>query len=469
MLTAWDSVIVPIRRVEGNPKLLLWPLALLLVLVAQGAAISHSYVLAAPLLGLLVIAVAVDVPLVPVVGAALFARVLTDDLSTATSRYSSSLNPSALIAGFFILIAVGLVVRRRQSLTPAFLIGVWLAVWTAIAVISQGASAVVVREGVRELSIVAVGFIAYESRGALNLPTAVRIVQVVGLYSALLALYQLATHSGAMIGGFERAFGTFSHPNSAAVYFSIAAMASLWRYLDGGRNRLDAAFAGLYVAAVIATFSLGGFLGLLVMFAAFGIMRSGSRRLKIGVCVLVGLLVAAFLATPLGSERVESESSASTAASASPGEGSSLDWRFHRWQALIPEWEKAPLLGQGLGTKVSEEAPSPNSYTSRLPHSEYVRYLVETGVFGVAFLIAAVATLFRGLRRQRRGRDPGNAAAFGSALALGLLVNALAANTLLYTPAAYAAALILGAVLSSAAGLRRRSEPPRTLSFGARP
>lgn len=454
MPASLDSIALPRRRLEANPRAVLWLLVLCGALVLQGAAISHSIVFAAPILAFLLVAAAVDVPLVPAVGALLLTRVLVDDLSSEASRYSSSLNLSGVIAVVLILLATGLLIRRRESLATAALIAAWLAAWTVVAAGYEGFSTVVLREGVRELSIAAVGFIAYSSRGSLRLPVAARLVQVAGAYSALLALYQCATHTGTTVGGFERAFGTFSHPNSAAVFFAIAALVSLWRFLDHGRKRLDLLFTVLFVAATIVTFSLAGFIGLLVMFASFGVMRSGTRRLKVAVVFFVGLLVAIFLATPLGSERIHSEST-SAAVAGGAGEGSSLTWRFERWEALIPEWEKAPVFGQGLGTKVSEE--SGNSFTSRLPHSEYVRYLVETGVLGAALLIVGLVMLLRRLMRQRSSGDVGNAAACALALAIGLLVNGLAANTLIYTPAAYAAALILGAALAAGPAWKRRT------------
>jgi len=451
-LASLDSIALPPRRFEANPKATLWLLVLCAALVLQGAAISNSVVFAAPILAVLLVAAAVDIPLVPAVGGLLLARVLVDDLSSEASRYSSSFNLSGAIAVGLILLATGLLIRRRESLATATLIGLWLAAWTVVAAGYEGFSTVVLREGIRELSIAAVAFIAYASRGSLRLPVAARLVQVAGAYSALLALYQCASHTGTTVGGFERAFGTFSHPNSAAVFFAIAALVSLWRYLDQGRRRLDLLFTVLFVAANVVTFSLAGFITLLVMFASFGVMRSGARRLKLAMVFFVALLVATFLATPLGSERVHSEST--SAATGKAGEGSSLAWRFERWEALIPEWEKAPVFGQGLGSKVSEE--SAGSYTSRLPHSEYVRYLVETGVLGVALLIAGLVVLLRRLGRQRVGGDTGNVAACATALTVGLLVNGLAANTLIYTPAAYAAALIIGAALAAGRPQARR-------------
>jgi O-antigen ligase len=276
------------------------------------------------------------------------------------------------------------------------------------------------------------------------------------------ALEQLATHSGAVVGTALRAHGTFAHPNDAAVYFAIATTASLWLYL-GGRRRLDLLLGALFAAAVIATFSLDGFLTLLVMVTTLGVLRTGSRRLRLGILALVPLLVAIFLATPLGSERLASESASEIGSAHIRGsaDSSSLAWRFQKWEALLPEWERNPLVGRGLGTIVAEEEPTLGGTGSVLPHNEYVRYLVETGAVGIALVLLGLAALIGALRRARRRPSTRDLAALGIAVAAGLLVNALAANTLLYTPAAYAAAMVLASVLAAPAGRGDRAEGRR--------
>lgn len=439
-----------------DARLLAGMLILAGLLVGEGMALAHSYLWAAPLACLLLIVAAVDLPLVPVIGLILLARVLTDDMASATSRHSGALNPSAAIAGVLILVAIGLLVYRRKGLVPALATALGIGVWMVVAVESHGASAVTIREGVRELSILAVAVIGYNARRAFDLPTVTRIVQVAGVLAALLAIFQLATHSGVNVGGDIRSHGTFAHPNDAAVFFAIAATASLWRFTDAGHSRLDAAFAATFALATLSTFSIDGFLTLLVMIAAFGLLRPGSRRLKLRAAALVGFLALAFLLSPVGSQRLAGESGgeAGAAQAGARQSSSSLSWRFYKWKTLIPEWERSPYLGKGLGTTVTTEATAQSSTAGNLPHSEYVRYLVETGIVGFAALAAGVVMLIRRLNRGRRRAATQGAAILALALIAGLLVNALAANTLLYTPAAYAAALVIGVSLRTVNGAR---------------
>ena len=390
-------------------------------------------------------------PLVAFLGATLLVRVLTDDLSSPDSRHSGSLNLSGAIAVLFILVAGGLLLRRRRGVPATVLAVLWLCVWTAIAVNTSGASTETLREGVRELSVVALAVIVYNARSAVTVPIAARLVQLVGFAPALLALYQLATHTGMDVGGQLRSNGTFAQPNSAVMFFAIALTASLWRYLDYGRRRSDALLVTLFAAAVISTFSIDGLITLLAMMVAFGALHPGPLRVKLVPYMVGGLVVLVFFATPLGAQRLVKESSTSVATAEGQKPNTDLAWRLHKWKTLIPDWERSPLFGQGLGTTTTEEGG--DEFAGTPPLNEYVRYLVETGVVGFVILLGALAVLVRSLLRKRRipgTLDAGtfNAATFALVVIAGCLVNSLADNTLLNSPTSYAAVLIVVAVLS---------------------
>jgi O-antigen ligase len=438
---------------------------LICVLAAEGFALAHSFLWAAPLLCALLIVVAVDIPLVPFLAVTLLTRILTDNLASGSSRYSASVNLSGAIAVVLILIAAGLLARRRRGVTVAALATLWLAVTTAVAVKSHGASAETLREGVRETSILALAVIVCNSRGSLSVPVLTRLMQLVGLVPALLALYQLATHTGADVEGQIRSNGTFSHPNGAAMFFAIVAAVSLWRYVEAGRRRSDGLLALVYGLATISTFSLTGLAGLLAMLMALGTLRPGSLRLKLGAFAAAAAILGAFLATPLGAERVASESATNLNSAQTRGTAnSSFAWRLYKWGTLIPEWERSPIIGGGLGTTVTAEGTSENVTAGKVPHNEYLRYLVETGVIGLAILVGALVVLMRALVRRRRLPGLPDAGLLGIALLAGCLLNAAADNTVLYSNTGYLMALVLGAVLSLPSG----SAADGPLTVGAR-
>jgi O-antigen ligase len=96
-------------------------------------------------------------------------------------------------------------------------------------------------------------------------------------------------------------------------------------------------------------------------------------------------------------------------------------------------------------------------YASKPPHNEYIRYLVETGVVGLALLLGALFLLIRALVRKRRiagTLEAGtlNAPTLALAIVVGCLVDSLADNTLLASPTGYAAVLIIAAVLALPGG-----------------
>ncbi len=434
---------------------------LISVLVAEGFAVSHSYLWAVPVVGVLFVWIATDLPVVPFLGVTLLVRVLTDDMGNANSHHTGNLNFSALLAVLIIAVAIGPLLRRQRGARPVLLAVLWLCVWMAVAVHTHGASAETIREGVREVSVVALAVIVYNAPGAVTVPIATRIVQVIGFIPAILALYQFATHTGLDVAGNIRSNGTFVHPNSAAIFFTMATTVSLWRYLDNGRRRPDVLLTALFAAALITTFSIDGLVTMLVVLMAFGALRPGSMRAKLGAFVLAGLVILTFLATPLGAERIAKESSSNVTTAEHGEANSSFAWRLFKWESLLSEWERSPLLGQGIGTTVTSEATTANKLTGFVPHNEYLRYLIETGIIGLATLLWGIGILIRALLRKRR--IPGtlaagtlNASTLAIVIVIGCLVNSLTDNALLESTTGYTAALIIAAVLASAdAGARR--------------
>jgi O-antigen ligase len=464
--SVWPSLAGPgleLQLRELDLRKTLWLAVLIAVLVAEGFAITHSYMWAAPLACLLVVAIAIDIPLVPFLGVALLVRVLTDaSLSSPGIRTTGALNLSAAIALLLMLVAIGLVLRQRRGLLPAALALIWLGFWTAITVKAQGAGTETIREGVRETSIIAVALIVYNARRAISVATAVRIVQLAGVVAAIVALQQLATHGGLLINGDMRSNGTFVHPDGAAMFFAIAAVGSLWRYVDAGRGRLDALAAAIFAAATISTFSLTGLATLMLMLMIFGALRPGSFQVKFRAFAIPIVVLAVFLATPLGSERISEQSSTElTTAHKNGSENTSLAWRFYKWGLLLDEWERAPFLGKGLGTTVALEGTIKNERIEKVPHNEYLRYLLETGAIGLALLLAALVVLIRRLAVRRGAAGPAGAAALGIAIVTGCLLDAVADNTVLYTTTGYAVAIIVAAVLALPPAAARRSPAPR--------
>lgn len=154
-----------------------------------------------------------------------------------------------------------------------------------------------------------------------------------------------------------------------------------------GRARL-AALGVLGVASVelLGTQTRGAWIAAVVAVMCVGLLLN--RRLVLGAAV-VGVLVALYV--PAVHARLTSlEPNASR-----PRTQSSWAWRIDHWEQLLPLTEQAPIIGLGPNESVL--------LTSKEPHNDYVRALVETGVLGLAtylwFLAALVATAVRAVRR----------------------------------------------------------------------
>src|ERR1700733_13119725 len=81
----------------------------------------------------------IELLLLPVLAATLFVRALTDDLSPADSRHTGTIDLSGAIAVLFMLVAAGMLLRRRHGLLPPALAVLWRGIWTAAAVNTTGA------------------------------------------------------------------------------------------------------------------------------------------------------------------------------------------------------------------------------------------------------------------------------------------------------------------------------------------
>lgn len=386
-------------------------------------------------------------------GAVLAVRVLTDNLASPTSRHSGTVDLSGVIALLLALAAGALLLRRRRGVGPAALAALWLLVWTTVAIGTNGASTETLREGVREGSVIALAVIVFNARPAITVQSAARIAQLMGVVPAAIAVYQLATHTGVEIGGHIRANGTFAHPDSAAMFFALSATASLWLYLDAGRRRLDAVALALFALATVATLSIDGVAALGTMLVAIAVLRHAPPRERVIPWLLSAVVAVAFLATPAGAQRIIKQSSTKLGGVPRGEVNSSLGWRLHKWETLLPVWERSPVLGRGLGVTTTMVGPPGDRYTGKPPHSEYVRYLVETGVLGSAILLAALVLLIRNLLRRRRAEqddDAGsrNTAALALVVVIGCLTDALADNTFLNSPTCYVATLLVISALS---------------------
>lgn len=286
---------------------------------------------------------------------------------------------------------------------------------------------------------------------------------------ALFSLIQRLTWNGKIYWTYPAPFndaGPFISHNHLAAYlnlgfgFALAVLLSPLRksfFQISISARLWAGYAaGAIVVGIVASHSRSAFLAMtvalligLVMFRPKGIVLA----IFLGSALL---LIPALLITVGGASSYEKR----LASIASAG---SYTGRFEIWRDALQAWRGSPLLGTGLGNFSSATARFfRNDLGERYFHAEneYVEWLVEGGIVGLALVLAAVVGISRlTIRALRIRRDDADRALIWGAVLGGitLLVHS-SADFALRIPGVGVTAAILCAYLCKA-GLEAASEP----------
>ena len=392
--------------------------------------------LLAPLVGLGTGVVLVLVPPSVFLGFILLTRNFAD--LQAGSAVAGGLNAGALVGvlalgvAFFRLVPL----PRIRGLGPALLVLLLLGFWFLVGFVEFGEARPLLRELIRSSSIVAVALVALNTvRSPLDLSRAVDVVIVTAAAPAVVAVAQMAL-------GRDRAYGTLAHPNAAATLFGVCLAISLWALASRPGKRRYALMAVLFGVALLSTKSLGGMAQMLVTLLAYPLVarRAGSRA---GIAAVVGIiLVIVFSLSPIGADRVSEIGTTRSYGEIAQGESgtNSLDWRFGNWVELLEEWREKPLVGYGSGSTVALVTPR-----QTIPHSDVVRLLVETGVFGLLTFGALFVLLV--MRLYRYAARSSYAAAVLAVLA-GVAVHGTVNNITLQTATMYALAVLVGSALA---------------------
>ncbi|OLT15763.1 hypothetical protein BJF78_16135 [Pseudonocardia sp. CNS-139] len=323
-----------------------------------------------------------------------------------------------LIAGLVAATAAG--VRPKQWRTPLDLPILGLVLATAVAT-------VVARQpwspwrGV--LTAVAVYYLVIGVRRAL--PGADRALGLLALVAVAIAATQAARQvageiptgfcRGALDGSEDfcgpdtaiRAIGTFANPNLLAAFLlllvPIAAAATL-ALADRASRLLGAAVVVLGYAAVLMTASRGGMMAAVAGTAVFVALRGPGRRVRIGLLAGAGAAALALLVALVT--------------------GASVGVRSDVWGAALRLLVTNPLgVGPGRAGALLDAA-IPGEEAFQHTHNMWLNWAVETGVPGLAAIVALTVMAGLLVRRAARGGEV-TAAAVGAGLA-GFAVMSLA-------------------------------------------
>jgi O-antigen ligase len=382
-------------------------------------------------------------PSVLALGSLLVVRGLTDAI--ADVPIVAGLNAGALIGLTVVASALLLVVLRAPARGVVIGAALLAAVvyWFGIGVLQHGMHPSLMREVVRSASIVAVALLAVNGDRSLTPSRMATIVVLAALIPALLIVFEGLANWQAMVHGSLRPRGTLSHPNAASILFGIALPMSAWRWAYGGGGRRYLLAAGLFGVAIVLTRSMGGLAQAVVTLFVFTLVQEGHGAQRAVLGLATAAIVAAFVFDPFGISRVSELESTSLATSSTGEIDNTFEWRLVNWRMFLDEWRDSPLLGHGLGS--TNELVTPLHH---LPHSDPVRFLVETGLAGVALLAAGYVVLVNRLLLLARLGVHRSFAAAVLAVVVGVSVHSLATHVSLNTQPIYVVAALAGWTLA---------------------
>ncbi len=450
------------ERLPANPPARPVLIAALAAVSATGAGLLSAistWIALTLVAGAAVLPWLVFAPSALAIGSVLVVRGVSD--AFADQPLIAGLNSGALIGLILIASAavqMGVRLYRRTAHTTTVLIVLCLALaityWFGIGVLRNGAQPSLVRELVRAGSVLAVGLMAASADRTLTASRLATAVVITALVPAAFIVGEAALHWPAMVAGELRPRGTMSHPNAAAILLGVALPLAAWRLLfdHGGWRYLGA--VALFAAGILLTRSIGGFAQLVVTLMAFGLLQRGRAAYRLPVLAAAAGLVAFFLFDPLGISRVSELEATSLQVQSLAADDNSFEWRILNWTMLLREWREAPLLGHGLGATYAIVAP-----LGHLPHSDPVRFLVETGLVGATFALLAYLAVMTKLLVLARHAPGASFPAAVLAVMVGVSTHGLVTHVTFNTAPAYVLAALVGWTLTLPAGSERWAGP----------
>ena len=379
-------------------------------------------------------------------------------------------NPASLLSLFLItggaiwIAAVDCETRKRALLAPlTLLLGAWiflLAPWAFFPVIQHGMERIAgAREWVRLFSYLPIVIILSSLADRGQVKTILNYILISAIVPAIVGVYQIAFHQGAMIKDAHRIMGTFVHPNPFSFYIVLLIGLAYWQWRWTDRKApWTFALIALFIL-LLATYSFtgAGMFGILVLICAIGENKT-IRRIVFAALLL---FIIGFLSTSTGRQRILEVASVDRLdeIERTGRETSSLTWRLLNWRFLYRTWLESPWFGHGLASCPRVNPMLNPRGVGSDPHNDYVRYLTETGAVGLPLFLALVVgvgvILWKAFRRMG---DPTARHFILVTLAIYASWIAGSFNDNLITATSYQ--YCLWAVFAAAASYKDQREPP---------
>jgi O-antigen ligase len=229
-------------------------------------------------------------------------------------------------------------------------------------------------------------------------------IQITRVWLALVAycaIYAIA-HHGLGPGGYT------SDENDLALLCVVALPFALFGFDYGrGRERWAMVFLGVVlVAAIVTSFSRGGFVGLALVGLHYFFASTNKRRAVF--LAIAALLLFLILVPPEYFQEMET-----ITGQENPEEQSTITGRFFLWTTAFEMWKAHPIMGVGAGNYPFEVgAYQPRSgdwpdflihrdWSGTTAHSVYFLVLAELGLPGLIIFMYLIWVHFRNSKRLR--------------------------------------------------------------------
>jgi O-antigen ligase len=210
--------------------------------------------------------------------------------------------------------------------------------------------------------------------------------------------------------GESRIRGTLGHPNGFATYLLLFMGLTYWRSRQSIHKLPWLILLGAITVFFVSTKALFSLMMLVVCVLVLIAPRINLLKVMGGL-LFAAVVIGLFASTTFGQERLASltgtpllnpDMDISRAILLSQTDNNSFNWRLLQWSYLLQQWQQYTLLGYGLGltTFVSTNA--------LLPHNDYVRALVEGGIFGLAAFVGFFFIQVLWLVKLMRQAAPGS-------------------------------------------------------------
>lgn len=291
---------------------------------------------------------------------------------------SFSMNVASIYAILLLLFAGYIILKNiKQIYIKQFLLMyLFFFVILISGVFFSSSKSISVVEIVRIFSISVIFLLSYllikKKKDFLNL---IQIIIGSTLVPAMVAFYQYFTKTGLSTVSeyiYNRLYGTFSHPNTFALYL-VLSIALIFIILGiNNKKEVKIIVYGFYsfilFVLLLLTLARGALIALFIVILIAGIVKYK----KAVVAFMVMIIFSYLISTPIQQRFNEL---------IHPDPYGSIAYRLDLYKDIITYTKEKPFTGYGIGT--ASKIISENRANNPHPHNDYLKIGMETGLFGL--------------------------------------------------------------------------------------